>query len=644
MPVRERSYSQRAVFILAAVLVAAVPLAVWPGLHDSYTLPKAALVRLLAALALLGWVIGQAVAVRLSWRRSPLDWAVGAFMLAVLAATAFSVDHRLSVYGHYKRYEDVFTLLIYGLLYFVATNNLKAADTRRLITIWLVTAGLVSAYAVSQYAGFDFVTTSVIDGRAISTLGNPVFLGSWLVLTLPLGVGRWLEAQGPSGARPTRVGYLMLSLLILAAIVVSFSRGAWLALPVAAIVLALARRRAGLAVRGREGLAWVALGVIVFSVFAAVNFIRPAGAGHGVVERIVAGADLSRGTTKTRLLLWRTALAEIPERPLLGFGPDALGPVYDVSLSAEYREFEPTARIDKAHNEFLNVATTTGLVGLFAYLTVILLFVQVAWSSLAERDIDQRDRRLKAEGAALTAGILGYLTAVQFSFSQVEVSVFFWLALALAVLALGLVRSSRARPVGRLWWSIPLLLAPVLAVWLAVFAWNPVVADYHFKNGVVAEDQGDYQRAVAEFRVAARMSGVRGFYYSRLARRLQLDAIEAARAGGGMSDKELIEEILQAYADAEGLEQTDALLYTGMGSFYTFLSRTDPRFAEPAALSLERSLDLNAFIPETHVNLGVLRTQAGDIAAAAESFERALELAPDNGVARENLRRLRGRD
>ena len=532
-------------------------------------------------------------------------------MFAALAATVLSTDYRLSIFGHYKRYEDVFTLLIYGLLYFVATNNLTGADARRLITIWLASAGLVSAYAVSQYAGFDLVTTSVVDGRAISTLGNPVFLGSWLVMTLPLAVGRWLQTQGPSRLRPTRVGYLALSLLILAAIVVSFSRGAWLALPVSAIGLTLTRRRAGVAAGGREGLAWLALGVMVFSLFAVVNFVRPIGVGHGVAERVAAGVDLSRGTTKTRLLLWQTTLAGIPERPLLGFGPDALGPVYDLSLSAEYRELEPTARIDKAHNEFLNVAITTGLVGLFAYLAVILLFFQAAWSSLAERDIDQADRQLKAEGAALTAGILGYLTAVQFSFSQVEVSVFFWLALALAMLALGLVRPSGERPVAWFGWFIPLLLAPVLLVWLVAFAWNPVAADYHFKKGVVAEDKGDYQRAAAEFRIAARTSGVRGLYYSRLGRRLQLDAFEAVQADGRMPDKELIEEILRAYGAAERLEPTNALLYTGLGGFYTFLSRTDPRFAEPAALALERSLDLNAYIPQTHVNLGVLQTQGG---------------------------------
>ena len=72
----------------------------------------------------------------------------------------------------------------------------------------------------------------------------------------------------------------------------------------------------------------------------------------------------------SRVLIWRKVLELVPERPLLGGGPDTLALRLDIHFS---RYVEETGRtlstyVDNAHNEYLGYLANIGILGLAAYL------------------------------------------------------------------------------------------------------------------------------------------------------------------------------------------------------------------------------------------------------------------------------------
>lgn len=86
----------------------------------------------------------------------------------------------------------------------------------------------------------------------------------------------------------------------------------------------------------------------------------------------------------SRLLIWRSCLELVPERPLFGGGPGTLPLRLDIRFSRYVEETGNTLRsyVDNAHNEYLSYLVNTGAAGLAAYLA-LLAAVFVQWPKRA---------------------------------------------------------------------------------------------------------------------------------------------------------------------------------------------------------------------------------------------------------------------
>jgi len=122
----------------------------------------------------------------------------------------------------------------------------------------------------------------------------------------------------------------------------------------------------------------------------------------------------------SRLLIWRDTIPVILERPLLGHG---LGNFQDSFVAYEGEDLkslmEPVG-VDKAHNEFLQVAATTGFVGLAAYLWIFAAYF---------RNVYHRGGWTLI---ALSGGILAYIIQLQTIFTTLTTGVTFWAVLGVS--------------------------------------------------------------------------------------------------------------------------------------------------------------------------------------------------------------------
>ena len=413
----------------------------------------------------------------LVFSRSPVGVPVLVPALAFLGVSAlstlFSGRPTHSLYG--DRGEGLLSLAAEVLLFYALARGLTSASRVRLFLVAAVSAAaLVSVVGIAQNYGIDPISgwgaAPFTDfGRSFATVGNPLTLAAYLTLMMGAGTALWRGA----GSRARRLVWLLALALIGACWIYAEARGALLGVGAALPVVLLAvRRRMGtvlplmvpatvlagavavaVAVSKASGFSTLSLrlsavllaylafvGVFVWllergGVRSALLFVLVVLVGVGVTASVavssgnlnppdlgVTRANASQDgdvSLRTRLYIWRDTVPMILDRPLLGYGPDnyreSFRPYMSEELKALISDSKGEARIlTRAHSHVLQVAATTGLLGLAAYLWVLVSYFRNAY------------RRGGWMLAALSGGVLAYVLQIQTAFPSVATEVAFW--------------------------------------------------------------------------------------------------------------------------------------------------------------------------------------------------------------------------
>ena len=124
-----------------------------------------------------------------------------------------------------------------------------------------------------------------------------------------------------------------------------------------------------------------------------------------------------------RLFIWRNAAALLPERLLLGSGPDTLG----LRITEAFERYDPESKIlirgviDDAHNIYLNVLLNQGLPALLCWLGALAVSA-VRWVRTASE---------KPAVAVCGTAVLCWCIQAFFNVSSVVATPFFWIVFAL---------------------------------------------------------------------------------------------------------------------------------------------------------------------------------------------------------------------
>jgi len=169
--------------------------------------------------------------------------------------------------------------------------------------------------------------------------------------------------------------------------------------------------------------------VVVFAAICfAVTYLWFFGSGH--TGMIYEASEVLRGRWddsfgSTRVYIWRSILSGITQQGLLlGTGPDTLG-FWSIEPFARYiPEFGVllVAQIDSAHNEYLQILATGGLLSLLSYLGALVLAAK-SWLSHPSDKLS----------AIAGAGVLFYCIQAFFGISMFIAAPFFWACLAVLI-------------------------------------------------------------------------------------------------------------------------------------------------------------------------------------------------------------------
>jgi putative inorganic carbon (HCO3(-)) transporter len=297
---------------------------------------------------------------------------------------------------------------------------------------------IIIVYGFCQFIGFDFLEWSEPPSqtfRIFSTIGQPNFLGSWLLLSLPIIVYFFIcslfKLKKDRGVKQQIKTGLITGLFFSAifSLALTQSRGAWVGLFFAFFFFSIVYNF----LQKQKRLAWLLL--ILFSlvlIFGTYVNLSPyqlrteSQSDFFLLNRLQGLINLKdSATAQVRLGDWRSAGDLIKQRPWLGYGPETqflLFPQYYRPESALWEKIN--AFTDRAHNDFLDTLLTSGIFGLISYLFLIGF---VFWQGLKYLFKEKFELSL----LLLLTGVFGYLISLQFSFHVVPLALYFWGYLAL---------------------------------------------------------------------------------------------------------------------------------------------------------------------------------------------------------------------
>lgn len=395
-----------------------------------FELPKVGLLRSIALVMATAWVIkvveggsrqagaeggGFASSLRHLVSTNPLAIPTLILVSVQILATITSLVPHISFWGLYVRPQGTYTVLSYVVVFLLTWHCLGTRQQlERLITAILLTSLPVSLYGVVQHYGLDFLPASFWgEQRVSSTQGNPIFLGAYLVMVIPLTMGRVIETL-PAIRRDLSSAmaagcYLLLLALQSACLLFTASRGPVFGLAAGVFVFLLLLA----ASRGRRRLALMVAVIAIGLILPLILFNLPNTPLDflGDVPYVGAlGRVLGTSTFRGRLLIWEGVVNMVtasPWRALVGYGPDSMFLAYNPFYPLELTQYELGERPDRSHNQVFDALVTTGLVGLAAYL---LLWSSIFYYGLKGSGLI-RGRRERAVFISLwlTGGALGVL-------------------------------------------------------------------------------------------------------------------------------------------------------------------------------------------------------------------------------------------
>jgi putative inorganic carbon (HCO3(-)) transporter len=350
---------------------------------------------------------------RLSW--TPHDFSIFLLVLLTLVSgLVLTVDGSLSM-------PKLYGLALSVLMYYEVAYGVRRKENLDRWLVALSAAGLgmaglgllgtgwFSAKFLNLAKIYAFIPRIITDiPRSIRDGFHPNGVGGTLIFVIPVYAVQLIAAlQGDRSVRSHRRGLIFgpnLAALTSTTItlVLTQSRGALLALAIAAVVLFLAWHQR-----------WVLSLTALFSLLILVAVLLAR------FPELLGVTDVAQAETKAlssyqfRLAVWRMALEVLTIFPLSGAGIGTFDTVARSLFPYLYPQsllYDPSATITHTHNELLQVAIDLGIPGLVAYVALLTAFVRTAWRAYVWAPSERTRRVVLGLGAGMLAHQLFGLT------------------------------------------------------------------------------------------------------------------------------------------------------------------------------------------------------------------------------------------
>lgn len=361
----------------------------------------------LAALAWALWIIDRRGA-----RIRPDGLAVASIALAVSALPAvFMSENTARALNDWRSYWELAICFLVG----AHIARVRAREA----AFWAMTGATAGACLVAFVQRMGGIDAGPIHIGAAHRVGGTMFTMTFAGILYQIVL---FTAAAALSARFSRRRWWLAAVVAagFTALLLTMTRGAWIALFVGAVVLCLLVRR-------RAVVAGTAIALAAALLFSFV-FARDEGRTIAVTELATRPADRN---VATRLVLWSISWDLFRDHPVFGVG------MGDYTIEADKRLGERKVRTTvDTHNVYLHVLATRGLVGFIPFLLYFVVLLRSLGRVYSRAGPSSLERGYAAGAiAAVTAVLAGALTENNVEDSEVFMVLMFLVGIARSALA-----------------------------------------------------------------------------------------------------------------------------------------------------------------------------------------------------------------
>ena len=294
-------------------------------------------------------------------------------LLIVLAgiSTIFALRVKTAIWGEINRYEGLFSLVAYYLIFLNAKSIKDEEDKKFLLKVFIYIALFQVIYSILQvYTNFRMIKRFSISYLAMGLCANPNFLSSYMSMLVILTATLYIKNN--------KKGYLILAIIFNIGLVLAQSSGPFLAVAMTLIFIMCyfhkkeCTKRTIIVI-----LALIACFVVTNTTSLYVQekvYKKEILSQYNIARELVdtsdkiANASDNKETLKRlgngRLEIWMKLLPKVKKYWLVGAGLDNIAYIYPQSGYVIY---------DKAHNVYLQILLTNGLPALVLYCALCLI-------------------------------------------------------------------------------------------------------------------------------------------------------------------------------------------------------------------------------------------------------------------------------
>ncbi len=347
------------------------------------------------------------------------DILIFIFIFLIFVSTLFSSNIPVSIFGAEMRYEGFLMFITYVCIYIAAKKFFKPKNIETFLDIMFYVSLIIGILGILQ----NYIRNENIVpffSRGVSgTFANSNFFASFICIILPISMILFIFND-------SKKSYI-LSCIMFFNLMSSCTRSAWIAFLVIGLLILIYLIKQKNKALWKQGLILLASFVIIL-----IFILSPIGspsvrAKFNIIQDDLSllseeGLDGSLGSN--RVEIWSMTINLIMQKPLVGCGTDNLknGLIkYCLEELTDYAN-EHHVVIDKAHNEFLNIAATNGIPALIVYL----IFLDLVLSPKLKEMYSDR------KALIFSLCIISYLVQSFFNISTLGVAPLFWMILGLS--------------------------------------------------------------------------------------------------------------------------------------------------------------------------------------------------------------------
>src|SRR3989344_1844347 len=288
--------------------------------------------------------------------KKPIFIAISIFT-ALFTLSAFTSEvPSFAFWSNFERGEGAWQMLYYFLFFFLILLLFEGKKGwQNLITAQTTIATLIGFYTIGQMLSWPSWIVNPLGGAKSGTLGNPDYLGIYMIISGLLGL---MLAHESHGWKKSLIYLASIFQIIL--FFSSHSRGAFIGvgsgLALMCILWIFQKKRGWKINASATLISFLAICGIIFLV---------------LTVKGDAWEDM-----QPRLWTWESAIAGVIERPITGWGAENFPFIFDAYYNPKHYTVE--SWFDRAHNAPLEYLTTGGIPLFAAYITIfVVLYIHL---------------------------------------------------------------------------------------------------------------------------------------------------------------------------------------------------------------------------------------------------------------------------